>query len=338
MGQSEEWYLVRRLFTALGGFGVLVLLISVAWQESGSVFAGALTGDASCDGRVDSIDAALILQADAGIVQTLPCPDNANVDFYSGLTSQDALLILQYHAGLLPLLPPDALQNIPTECPATASLSDGTVIANELLSASSLDLLLDRRQRDALATEINATLLSIRSLYPNVADVHARPHYPPGVIFINGSPEFVQRIRDLVAGGSKTVTLITGEPAFDLLNARLSLRGFHVFTALSALIACFDDHLNVPAAETAYDGVDGVLSAHRGLTSDGPDVRAVPSAGTWYVLFRDASGDCLAGCISEELFYFTVEENVVSPVASDDAMNSSIFQSLLCQVSPRHCR
>lgn len=218
-----------------------------------------------------------------------------------------------------------------------SGLSDGTVIANELLSDTSADPLLDRYQRDALAAQIDTTLSSIREIYPEVATIHSRPRYPPGILLIDAQPGLMQAIRDRVADGSTTVTLVTGDPAFDLLNARLSLRGIHVFSAIDALILCFDDILNVPAAEVAYAGLDGVLNAHRSAVTDGPDVRAVRHDETWYVLFRDASGDCLAGCMFEELLYFTVDGEVVSPVASDDAVNIPIFQNLLCQVSPRHC-
>ena len=65
-----------------------------------------LMGDANCDGRVDSVDAALILQHEAGLIHSLPCPDLADVNQDGRANSLDASLILQYNAGLLYGLPP----------------------------------------------------------------------------------------------------------------------------------------------------------------------------------------------------------------------------------------
>ena len=53
--------------------------------------AGGLTGDASCDGSVNSIDAALILQFNAGFT-TLNCSENADVNRDGRVDSVDASL------------------------------------------------------------------------------------------------------------------------------------------------------------------------------------------------------------------------------------------------------
>ena len=61
-------------------------------------------GDANCDGETNSIDAALVLQYAAGLVDELPCQELADVDGDGETTSADATLILQHEAGLLLLL------------------------------------------------------------------------------------------------------------------------------------------------------------------------------------------------------------------------------------------
>lgn len=58
-------------------------------------------GDANCDGTVNSIDALIVLQYVAGLRNTVPCPDAADVDHNGRLTSVDAALILQIDAGLI---------------------------------------------------------------------------------------------------------------------------------------------------------------------------------------------------------------------------------------------
>ena len=62
-------------------------------------------GDVNCNGNVDSVDAALILQLTAGLVGSLTCQENADVNVSGNVDSIDAALVLQFTAGLLPALP-----------------------------------------------------------------------------------------------------------------------------------------------------------------------------------------------------------------------------------------
>ena len=59
-------------------------------------------GDADCGDSVNAIDAALVLQLNAGLVDSLPCETSADVNKDGRANALDAALILQYAAGLLP--------------------------------------------------------------------------------------------------------------------------------------------------------------------------------------------------------------------------------------------
>lgn len=63
-------------------------------------------GNVDCTGGAGTIDAALVLQRDAGLIDTLPCSGNADVNGDGRVDALDALLILQFVAGLIDGLPP----------------------------------------------------------------------------------------------------------------------------------------------------------------------------------------------------------------------------------------
>jgi hypothetical protein len=65
-----------------------------------------VVGDANCSETVDSIDAALILQLSAALLEELACEGDADVNGDGRVDSLDALLVLQFVAGLLDSLPP----------------------------------------------------------------------------------------------------------------------------------------------------------------------------------------------------------------------------------------
>ena len=67
---------------------------------------GRNVGDANGDGSIDSIDAALILQEEAGLISSVPHPEVADVNEDGVINAVDAALILQFTAGLLGSLPP----------------------------------------------------------------------------------------------------------------------------------------------------------------------------------------------------------------------------------------
>ena len=64
-----------------------------------------LAGDADCDGAVTSIDAALVLQHSAALLDALPCPAAGDVNGDGLVNAVDAALILQHVAGLIDSLP-----------------------------------------------------------------------------------------------------------------------------------------------------------------------------------------------------------------------------------------
>lgn len=69
---------------------------------------GGVRGDVNCNGHVNPIDAQFILQLDAGMIHSVPCPQNADVNHSGSITPSDAALILQLSAGIIHDLPAGA--------------------------------------------------------------------------------------------------------------------------------------------------------------------------------------------------------------------------------------
>ena len=79
---------------------------SVSCDAGSCAVAPFRNGDANCSLTTNSIDAALVLQFDAGLIAALACPAGADVDGNEVANSLDAALILQFEAGLIEELPP----------------------------------------------------------------------------------------------------------------------------------------------------------------------------------------------------------------------------------------
>jgi hypothetical protein len=64
-----------------------------------------LAGDTNCDGAATSVDATLVLQLDAALVETLPCWRRGDVNDDNRINAIDAAFILQYSAALIENFP-----------------------------------------------------------------------------------------------------------------------------------------------------------------------------------------------------------------------------------------
>ena len=114
--------MLRILITTLAAAVVLSFASSAHAQELTP-----LLGDVNCDGDVTSIDAALILQFDSGLIGPgrLPCPDGGDVNADGRIDPVDAALVLQYAAGLIDERPPSPPDPLPP--PASGGVAIGSV-------------------------------------------------------------------------------------------------------------------------------------------------------------------------------------------------------------------
>ena len=198
--------------------------------------------------------------------------------------------------------------------PAAPAAPEGRVLASRIMQRESDDLLLDAGRHGELSREIARVLTLIRQSHPAMGEISARDDSPPTFLLgLDGA------LRDSVARrwgeGGRAAPPRTGHTAFDALNERLGLEAVRVWPALGSVALHLGARTNVDAAIGAYEAIDGVDYAEPdAVLGDGSDVHAAQSDGAWHVLFRRAWGDCPAGCLYEELSYFTVQGDRVEQV------------------------
>ena len=98
---------MRRLLCA-AALGVALAMSIAPLGTSQSVAASPLNtgpvprgpGDVNCDREIDSVDAALVLQFNAGLITSVACPRVADVNQDDKVDSRDAAIILQIEAAL----------------------------------------------------------------------------------------------------------------------------------------------------------------------------------------------------------------------------------------------
>jgi hypothetical protein len=210
--------------------------------------------------------------------------------------------------------------------------SDATIIASGILSHESSELLFDSQEFAALSEELERVLSLIRNAYPATASIHARDPYVAGQVMLTVESPLKEAIQNAVSSQPGTTGFVTGQAAFDALTAQLGgVRGLRTddLQKRGYVLLCLDDRVNVPPASVAYSGLEGVRNVGiNWMGGDGPDIDALRDGDTWYVVFRDAWGDCPAGCTEGELYYFTVTDDTVMTVEPAQAAVDPKFASL----------
>ena len=117
----------------------VLIAVSAVANVSGS---GDRMGDVNCSGRVNAIDAELVLQKEARLVDSLACEEAGDVNGDRLLNAVDAELILQFEAGLIDEFPAHkepavtntrtrTLTRTPTRTPTPTGTSTPTATATE---------------------------------------------------------------------------------------------------------------------------------------------------------------------------------------------------------------
>ena len=204
------------------------------------------------------------------------------------------------------------------------------ILADRILERETEDLYFDIPQRKQLASEIERVLSLIRAAYLPMNEIHAEEDIIPRMLVVYLERDFYEIVKKMIQDKQGPFRFVTGYAEFDALNAKLGVQKVLLGNPISMnLILYFDKPLNLKVAREAYSMMEGVDRT----SVDYPpaisiDIKAFKQGETWYVIFRNAWGDCPAGCIHEELFCFTVTGTDVETIPTAQAQTMPPFQEL----------
>ena len=222
---------------------------------------------------------------------------------------------------------PSVVRTDPRKSPAAR---EAAVLANRILRRENRDLLPDAGRRRGLVREIERVLARIRDAYPATADISVREAHRPGMLLLGLESNLFEAVSRLLDDARGSEALRTGHAEFDSLNAKLGLRAVRPFPSTGVVAMYFDERVNIDAARRAYRMMEGVrYTEPDARLGDGSDIEASKSNETWHVIVRKAWGDCAAGCLYEDMSFFTVESDGVERIEPSRAKDMAGFAEIL---------
>ena len=214
--------------------------------------------------------------------------------------------------------------------PWAAASAEARILADRILQRESDDLLLDAKRQRALGHEIKQALSLIRRAHPAMADVSVRQEYGRSALILGLEGALREAAFAAWGDGNAAAPSATGHVAFDALGAGLGLRAVQAYPAFDSAVLYLDERANVAAALRAYRAIEGVGYAEPdAMLGDGSDIAAARVEGRWHFVFRRAWGDCPAGCIGEELSFFTVAGGEARRIEPAQARGTDAFAALV---------
>jgi hypothetical protein len=233
-----------------------------------------------------------------------------------------------------------------TECPENAPLvrhgpvesapeaESGVLLRHALIGSSAKQAAATTSlpaRETVFLEELGSILESIRTAWPDMAAVTARPLWEPGTLILELGPALGGAIAEALPGPGVRVPFCTGHVKFDALNRRVGLRSITPFPHLPNLYRTqFDPARDVPGIAAQYTSIEGVVAAMPDARlGDGPGIQALRSERAWFLVFRDAWGDCPSGCMFSKLHFYVSDERRIARIDCSDAVRMEEFSAIL---------
>ncbi len=216
------------------------------------------------------------------------------------------------------------------------SRSESEILASQMLIRQGIDGYSHPDRLQQLSTEIQHVLQLVRRTYPSLTDVTVAEAYSPGVVIVTPQPGFLDYVLSMFETGAESVTFSTGNQNFDQFNTKFGLYAIKVYSRLEMLLLYYDPAVNPQHVSDllAIRFSEHVKTAEPEFyLSDRSTIKVSKSGGSWHILVRRAWGDCLAGCIHQEIYLFTIKENRVKSIPFDELQLIDEFVMLMDSLS-----
>ncbi len=179
--------------------------------------------------------------------------------------------------------------------------------------------------------EVRSVLERIRTAWPEMTAVTARPLWEPGTLILELAPVLGGATAEALAGPGVQAPFCTGHVEFDALNRSVGLRAVTAFPHLPDLYRVhFDPNRDISDIAAQYAALEGVVAAMPDvLLGDGPGIQALRSDNAWFLVFRDAWGDCPSGCMFSKLHFYIADERRIARIDRGDAVRMEEFSAIL---------
>lgn len=153
---------------------------------------------------------------------------------------------------------------------------------------------------EPLYQRIVAELAGIRAGFPALAEIGVRPCHLSDSVIVHFTAEGFEQL------GNGTYT------AWDDFNENLALESIEALPSILLppvpVALHFEGRYNANRVALGYSGLPEIASAEpNGLAGDGPDICLARRGQDHLYIFRDAHGDCPAGCINENFTALSVD-------------------------------
>ena len=184
--------------------------------------------------------------------------------------------------------------------------------------------------------KIVEVLSRIRAEYPKTREIVATWTHVPGALLVELKPELNEKITEILNSEDFPIVLDTGYQEFDSLNSRNRLFVIEHYDRFSTVVLCFKDkRLDMHSLRHIYSMLDEVeyVELIWRVGDPGSGIGLTAESDLFFVIFRNARGDCPSGCIFEEFLYFIVDDDMVRIVDLPEALETIEFQRILKQMS-----
>jgi hypothetical protein len=162
-----------------------------------------------------------------------------------------------------------------------------------------------------MEAKIRGALKAIRSKFPETANLHARPSFALDTLAVGLTKQGQDVIKRKVkmtedSPKEEPITGDTGIVKLDQLNAKYGATSVTAFYSPALLFVRFKKPMDIPVLIKIYAAIpESQATEGDEAMGDGDEIHLKRDNQVWLFAFKHGWGDCPAGCINNQYFFFS---------------------------------